>query len=449
MDERWRATALFRIKGEQKLAMPVLGLASVAMNDTDTDDGVAGFQGGVFHASLASGRAGARIAVRAGQLQATTEAGEQFTIAAHDLELELGGASGKMWLCRDRLQDLTIFSEAAPMTASLRTLGSGAVRQVDEQLARRSSGARRSFGWGVVILSLLLVTLWMLPVGLRWAAASTAEQLPTSVDVQLGQVGWSSMSAQMVLLDDEHLASQAVQTMVDRLQPHDGTSEEAPWRYHIYVADDPMTNAFALPGGWIVIMRGLIEEAETADEVAAVVAHEMGHVIHRHGLKRVAHSLGLIAGLQLLIGDLGGLAATASQFATLAVVNDYSRDAEREADQTGIEIMHRAGADPYALANFFERLAEKNEAMPEYLAWLSTHPSHQERIDAVSAYVAELPPTEPVAWDIDWQAVHDSLVSRSKKVRKTTEISDGPTSEPSPDAHDTAQSTEGVLKNED
>ena len=172
-------------------------------------------------------------------------------------------------------------------------------------------------------------------------------------------------------------------------------------------------NAFALPGGWLVINSGLIAQAESPDEVAGVVAHEMAHVMHRHGLKRVAHSLGVVAAVQLLIGDLGGLAASASQLATLAAVNDYSRDAEREADATGVALMHQAGADPYAMAVFFERLEEKGNDIPDFLSWVSTHPSHHERIENVSELVKDLPEVDKIQWNTDWQAVQASLASPS------------------------------------
>ena len=149
--------------------------------------------------------------------------------------------------------------------------------------------------------------------------------------------------------------------------------------------------------------------------------------MHRHGVQRVAHSLGLVAVVQFLLGDFGGIAAGTTQMITMAETNDYSRDAEREADATGTKMMHLAGGDPHALATFFHRLSEEYGELPMYMNWLSTHPTHEERISNVEAIVTDLS-TVPrrdwtTDWSTDWQSVRASLIDE-EIIDTVTEITE-------------------------
>ena len=121
----------------------------------------------------------------------------------------------------------------------------------------------------------------------------------------------------------------------------------APFDLRIQVVDAPQINAFALPGGQIVVYTGLLRKAARPEQVAGVIAHEMAHVTLRHGLRGIAKQVGVLVGVQVLTGDLSGLAA---QVATAAISNAYSRDAEREADAEGARMLAAAGIDPVLIA---------------------------------------------------------------------------------------------------
>ena len=148
-------------------------------------------------------------------------------------------------------------------------------------------------------------------------------------------------------------------------------------------------NAFALPGGYISVYTGLIEKSASYEELASVLAHEIAHVTMRHGVTRMVESVGVIAVLQLIFGDVGGLVGLAEELFTIAAINGYSRGHESEADEEGVRMMHAAGIDPSAAANFFRMLKESEPGsdMPDVLAWVSTHPEHDERIAAIEAQV--------------------------------------------------------------
>lgn len=157
---------------------------------------------------------------------------------------------------------------------------------------------------------------------------------------------------------------------------------ELPFALDVRVLDYPVANAFAAPGGYVVIFEGLIVEAQSAEEVAGVLAHEIAHVIHRHPTESLVRTLGLAALTEGLIGD--GIGASA---AFLLVATAYSRDAEAQADATAVALLEAAGYDPGALGDFFSRLAQEEEELglgfiPGYL---STHPPSEERTQMVEA----------------------------------------------------------------
>lgn len=167
-------------------------------------------------------------------------------------------------------------------------------------------------------------------------------------------------------------------------------------QYYIKVVDTDEVNAFALPGGFLYVNRGLISIADTESELAGVISHEIGHVVGRHGAKALTRQLGLEIILGMISGrNPTGVQRVASQLAGIGGILSmlhYSREAEREADALAVENLREAGYDPDGVAAFFEKLLEINDREPGALALLfSTHPPSRERIDQTRKRIAELP----------------------------------------------------------
>jgi Zn-dependent protease with chaperone function len=143
-------------------------------------------------------------------------------------------------------------------------------------------------------------------------------------------------------------------------------------------------NAAAAAGGHIVVFNGLIQTAETPDEVAAVLAHEIGHVAYRHPLVGIYRSLGHRMLLAALVGDASTALGLASDAARLALDSAHSRSDEAAADRYAIELLKRAGLDSRGLAAFFRRLREQG-AGASVPHWMSSHPATEERMRAAEA----------------------------------------------------------------
>lgn len=141
------------------------------------------------------------------------------------------------------------------------------------------------------------------------------------------------------------------------------------------VANIPLINAAALPGGQVLIFDGLIQQADSPDELAGVLAHEIGHVRKRHVMTSILRQFGLSI---LVSGMSSGLGGDALGLISL----DYSRDAESEADAYARERLAAADISPASTAGFFERLGGKDTDVPQWASWVDSHPSPSGRARA-------------------------------------------------------------------
>jgi Zn-dependent protease with chaperone function len=364
------------------------------------------FEGGVFHESIEGGRASATIELTASGVKASTSTGHEFAIRFPDCVLDIGGASGRMVFLRTQDRKLTIFCEDRRFP---RALEMDAGTEFAERLASvRGSRWQEGFRWrmwlfvSTVACALCLVSGYY---GLLWAAKSSIAAVPISVDAQIGKLAFESRDVEGPQVNDPVVVD-AVKAMIARLEPHAGL---AGLNFEVHVVNSHEVNAFCLPGGKIIVYTGLLKKSKTAEQVAGVLSHEMSHAIKRHGLRRVMESLGIVAAMELLAGDVGGLTALGADLAKSAALTRYSREAETEADVTGVRMLHAAAIDPLELAGFFEMLKDQKEDFPAAIKWLSTHPQHDERIATIRGELAKLPAQQYRDLDIDWKEVQQRL----------------------------------------
>jgi predicted Zn-dependent protease len=173
-----------------------------------------------------------------------------------------------------------------------------------------------------------------------------------------------------------------------------------PFPYTFYVVEDEELNAFAMPAGYVYIHTGILLKARNVSELAGVIGHEVGHVALRHIAENYnkQRSAGLLQSALVVAGGLlggqGGAAAAnlLGGVGALAVINSFTREAEREADTFAVEVLPRAGYDPIGLVTFFETLRREGGARPP--EFLSSHPAPEDRMESGRASIAaaDLPP---------------------------------------------------------
>ena len=167
------------------------------------------------------------------------------------------------------------------------------------------------------------------------------------------------------------------------------------WRFAVVNSDQ--VNAFALPGGFVYVNRGLIERAGSLAELAGVVGHEVGHVALRHSAEQLESQQRTSAGVGIVCALTGwcesGTAQVAIQVAGQAWFARHSREDEREADSVAVVTLVRAGYDPDGVPDMFARLlAERARAPLGVEQWFASHPLEEDRIVATRAHVARLDP---------------------------------------------------------
>jgi predicted Zn-dependent protease len=189
---------------------------------------------------------------------------------------------------------------------------------------------------------------------------------------------------------------------------------EDPGAFHFFVVDEPQPNAFAIPGGYIFVFTGLLTKLADEDELAGVLAHEIGHVTHNHFFQDrkqvLALNLATLAALLLSGGHPAALAFPLGASYNLQLA--YSREHEADADAAAVGYLRKAGYDPAGLARFFQTLEiyERFNAS-EVPAYFTTHPGVADRLRVVQAMAADYPAPEPAARrDLDdWGRVRASL----------------------------------------
>ena len=160
-------------------------------------------------------------------------------------------------------------------------------------------------------------------------------------------------------------------------------------------------NAIALPGGHIYIFQGLVEKSDNADELAGVIAHEIGHVANRDGTRAILQSAGLSFLFGMLLGDfVGGSAVVIGARAVLQ--SSYTREVEGAADRYGVELINRAGGDPRALGAILTRIAGSNHPGVEILR---DHPDTKARVAVINSVAVSTSPSQPLLEPAEWHAL--------------------------------------------
>ena len=237
-------------------------------------------------------------------------------------------------------------------------------------------------------------------------------------DVQLGRQAADEVRRQLPMLNDERTEAMA-ERIGERLIAHIPADFDQPaFRYTFEVVNLKDINAFALPGGPMFLHRGMIEAASTEGEVAGVMAHELSHVVLRHGTvqatKGQKFQIGAIAGqiLGAIVGGrTGSVIAQGSEFGLGAYFLKYGREYEREADLLGAQIMAAAGYDPRQMANMFRTIAQQGGSRgPE---WLSSHPDPGNRYEAINREASMLEVNGRAGSPEEFEAVQARLARMS------------------------------------
>jgi predicted Zn-dependent protease len=213
----------------------------------------------------------------------------------------------------------------------------------------------------------------------------------TQQEVELGTQYAQQINAQLPIVGDPEL-NRYINVLGDSIAK---LSDERNLEWRFYIVDSREVNAFAVPGGFIYVNRGLIERSRDLSMLAGVLGHEIGHVIERHSVEQMEkmQQAQLGVGLACVLTRICQNQATGAliDIAGSAVFAKFSRDDEREADQVGIQYVTRAGIDPRGIPAMFRvLLEERNRQSSAVDGWFSTHPLEEDRIRETEAMIAQI-----------------------------------------------------------
>lgn len=307
---------------------------------------------------------------------------------------------GKELAC-SLLQDLQI-EAATGTTARKLTFLNGTIFETSdrcgfEQIEGNSRSARlhrleqfgpHLFGFSIACLAGAYV-LWR--YGLDILAALAVALTPSIVVEQIDQGALQSIDylmAQPSALDKSE--KEDILIIYERLIAALPEKEHGSHNFALLFRKIPSLgpNAFALPGGTMVITDALVRQFPDKNIIAGILGHEVGHVVEEHGLRQLYRSLGAYVLVALLAGETGPLMEDLLLEGNALLALSYSRKQEISADSFGLLLSYNAGFDPAGLKNFFEILSKKSH---QEIQWMSSHPSNESRVKAIDEFIVNLP----------------------------------------------------------
>lgn len=278
-------------------------------------------------------------------------------------------------------------------------------------LARHALSRGRTWVQAGLAAGLLVLVGMFVAYGIPRLSGPIADLVPISWEEEIGAAAKDNITGHAKACDAPP-GRAALEVLAGRLASHIDTE----YVFDVTVADSPVNNAFAVPGGHIVVMRGLLDTLESPEELAGILAHEMGHVTERHPLAGAIRVIGISLLLDLVVGGDSSIVDALVQLGGTLIAFSYSREDERTADAIALEILRKAAISPRGLNLFFERLLavagkageggdRMDKAAERAVTILSTHPWFDERLQQVRKALAVPATTRPALTADQWRAL--------------------------------------------
>ncbi len=286
----------------------------------------------------------------------------------------------------DPVEALLVDGEGLP--AAMRIVAPAAIRRIRP---RQSTAKVVGASLAALVCGAALY-VWGAPIMTDWMAP----KVPVAWEVSLGESVVRRLAPSRRLCGDS--AGHAdLRRVVDRLLT---AAPSSPYTFRLSVVRDSVVNAFAAPGGFIVLHSGLLSSAETPEQLAGVLAHELQHVLHRHSTRAVIREAPLRLALATLSG--GGIETAATVVGTIGALS-YRRADEAEADREGMRMLEAAQVDPAGMVAFMRTLDKDDKAAPRFVSYLSSHPHTKDRVAVLAEMAAAMsvesrPVLDSVAW---------------------------------------------------
>jgi len=387
-------------------------------NNPVTGSGERTYEGGAFEPSFPNGRGGGTLTVGAMSVRFAGKAGV-LELPLAGLEISLGGASDRIIFFKHPSRpDTTLHT---PDHAILKEAAWVNYPDLAPQIAKLQGKKRFNLSVWLAVLGVIGALVVGIVAARDPMVNVVVDRIPPEWEVKLGETVFDSMTKQNPPLEGAELEKHLAALTAPLLR---GIGPQ-PYPFKFHIVENDTINAFALPGGQVVIHSELILKAESPEEVAGVLAHEIAHVTKRHSVRNVVKSTGTYFVFRVFLGDVSDLVGTLVRNGRYLLNQKYSRDYEREADETGWGYLIAAEVNPRGMITFFEKLAAEQgdgtaAAVQESLAFMSTHPATSERIARLEELAKALPKDKKYqGFDLNFKEFQDSLRAKIKAGEKS------------------------------
>ncbi len=270
---------------------------------------------------------------------------------------------------------------------------------VGREILARAPGAsenrnrKRIVAYGLIPTAIIAALGAFLTFGPFSLTKTIADHIPDRTAEEIGSRSVKFFQGSRPACNEE-VGIKALKKILTRLETRGGANQS----FHLDVVRWKIPNAFAVPGKHIVLLSGFIDEASSPEEVAGVLAHEMGHGIEKDPEAQLVRTFGMQVLLQLFSGQSGD--SSGLTFGAVLLQLRYSRDAERLADSHARELLRKAQISPNSVGEFFSRLSKRDSKDDGAWQYLSTHPASRDRAELFLAEPSY--PTEPLLTDKEW-----------------------------------------------
>jgi predicted Zn-dependent protease len=252
------------------------------------------------------------------------------------------------------------------------------------------------------LLALLTVIIFpaLIYCGIPSVSGFFARFVPLSIEQKLGKYVIDEIFPNRVICETV-AGRQALEKLLTRLAPADSDYE-----FQLEIIDSDWVNALAFPGGKILIFRGLLEKSHSAEALSGVLAHEMQHVLQRHGTENLLSQTALSGLFKLLVGEANALTETIFQGVKTLSLLKYTRELETEADDLALQLLIQAKVDSDEMLAIFRVLQKQSPSLPESF---STHPDMSSRLKRLGTLIAQNLDyvSEPILSEYSWKSLQD------------------------------------------
>ena len=346
------------------------------------------YAAGAFNEGLPGGRASGTLSAASGDLLFESQAAS-IRLPLSGISVKPGGAGKRLiFFSHPEVPGWTVYTPDRSILTDFQLTHLPGIQQIRRE--------RRRFRlWSAAAVMMIFISVLASAYGLFKLKApltrAVAARVPTEWEEKLGDMMIAQFKKQQPFIEDE----KPLDLLASIFAPLSQNIPNAGYAFELHVVKNPAVNAFALPGGDIVLYTGLIRSVDSIEELLGVLAHEAAHVTKQHSMRQLIGSAGVFILVQAFFGDVSGLFAVIVENSEWLINLKYSRDYEREADDTGWQYLVSANIDPRGMITFFEKLNARQtgrhlpDGLKKRLEFLSTHPTTDERIARLKQKAAE------------------------------------------------------------